>query len=43
MLILARFFDSDIGFIVKGLVFILVGVSFLATNGWLVRRKGGAK
>jgi uncharacterized membrane protein len=41
ILIIARFFDSDINFIIKGLVFILVGVGFLVTNAVLVRRRGG--
>jgi len=38
-LIIARFFDSDLGFVVKGLAFIAVGVGFLVTNVMLVRRK----
>jgi len=42
-LIIARFFDSDINFIVKGLVFIIVGIGFLVINVLLARRKGGAK
>lgn len=37
VLIIARFFDSDINFIIKGLVFIIVGSGFLATNVWLIR------
>ncbi|MEW6182328.1 MAG: DUF2157 domain-containing protein [Bacillota bacterium] len=42
-LILARFFDSDIGFAVRGVVFIVVGIGFLAANLVLLRRvKGGA-
>ncbi|MDD5174779.1 MAG: DUF2157 domain-containing protein [Candidatus Omnitrophica bacterium] len=43
ILIVARFFDSDIGFITKGLVFIAIGTGFLFTNMLLVRRMGGAK
>jgi len=43
ILIITRFFDSDIGFILKGLVFIAVGIGFLATNVWLMRSKGGAR
>ncbi|MCX5697414.1 MAG: DUF2157 domain-containing protein [Candidatus Omnitrophica bacterium] len=39
ILIVARFFDSDISFIIKGLVFIAVGIGFLATNLFLMRRK----
>ena len=40
-LILLRFFDSNYSFIVRGLVFILLGVSFLAVNVIMARRKGG--
>ncbi len=43
ILIIARFFDSEINFIVKGLVFIVVGIGFLVTNVLLVRRKRGAE
>ncbi len=42
-LILARFFDSDLTFLSKGIAFIVVGVAFLAANLALAkRRKGGA-
>ena len=41
-LVLARFFDSEINFVLKGLVFISIGVGFLATNVIILRRKGGA-
>jgi uncharacterized membrane protein len=43
ILIIARFFDSDINFIIKGLVFIIVGIGFLVTNVFLVRKKGVEK
>ena len=43
ILIIARFFDSDINFIIKGLAFIIVGIGFLVTNLVLARRMGGAK
>jgi len=43
ILIIARFFDSDIDFIMKGLVFIAIGIGFLVTNILLARRMGGAK
>jgi hypothetical protein len=43
ILIIARFFDSDISFIIKGLVFIAVGIGFLITNMALARRLGGVK
>ena len=42
-LVLARFFDSEINFVLKGLVFIFIGAGFLATNILILRRKGGAK
>ncbi|MCI0693292.1 DUF2157 domain-containing protein [candidate division KSB1 bacterium] len=37
-LIVARFFDSDLGFVIRGLAFILVGMGFLLTN-WIIIRK----
>ncbi|MDD5681382.1 MAG: DUF2157 domain-containing protein [Candidatus Omnitrophica bacterium] len=43
ILIVARFFDSDIDFIMKGLVFIVIGTGFLVTNVLLARRIGGTK
>jgi len=43
VLIIARFFDSDISFIIKGLVFITVGIGFLITNLVYTRRLGGVK
>ena len=39
-LIVMRFFDSDLGFVVRGLAFIGVGIGFLVTNVVLIRRKG---
>lgn len=38
--ILCRFFDRDINFLVRGIAFILIGIGFLMTNLMLVRRKG---
>ena len=43
LLIIARFFDSNISFVLKGLVFIIVGIGFLVTNVMFSRRLGGAK
>jgi uncharacterized membrane protein len=40
-LIIARFFDSEINFILKGLVFIAIGIGFLVTNIVILRGKGG--
>ena len=41
-LILARFFDSDMGFVARGIAFIILGIGFLTTNLVLMRR-GGVK
>ncbi|MBP2663509.1 MAG: hypothetical protein H6Q71_1457 [Firmicutes bacterium] len=40
-LIVARFFDIDVSFVVRGIVFVLVGLGFLAANVVLLRRKAG--
>jgi uncharacterized membrane protein len=37
-LVVVRFFDSELGFVVKGLAFIAVGIGFLAANVVLARR-----
>jgi hypothetical protein len=42
LLIVARFFDSDLGFVARGVAFIVLGVVFLVTNV-LMLRKGGAR
>lgn len=39
-LILCRFFDSDLNFLVRGIAFIVIGVGFLMTNLMLLRWKG---
>ena len=38
-LILCRFFDTDFSFVVRGLLFISVGVGFFATNYYMVRKR----
>jgi uncharacterized membrane protein len=38
--ILCRFFDSDLGFMVRGVAFILIGIGFLTTNLVLLKWKG---
>lgn len=42
VLFLARFFDSQLNFVLKGMVFILTGAGFLVINLRFMRRKGGA-
>lgn len=39
-LVLCRFFDTEMNFILRGVVFILLGVGFIVTNFLLLRRKG---
>ncbi len=38
LLIIVRFFDSDMSFLVRGLVFIAVGIGFLGANAVVIRR-----
>jgi hypothetical protein len=39
MLIILRFFDADISFTIRGILFIILGFAFLGVNMALVRRK----
>lgn len=38
-LIIARFFDSDLSFVVRGVAFILIGTGFLAANWILLKNR----
>ena len=38
-LITCRFFDTDFSFVVRGLLFIIVGVGFFATNYYMIRKR----
>lgn len=40
-LIIARFLDMNFSFVMRGLVFVLLGAAFLGTNLLMVRRKSG--
>lgn len=42
-LLAARFFDSDLSIVARGLVFIVLGIGFLLINVWMLRRKAAAK
>jgi uncharacterized membrane protein len=42
MLVVARFFDSDIGFVARGVAFVVLGAVFLGVNVYMAR-KGGAR
>ena len=34
-----RFFDQDITFLGRGLIFLFVGFSFFAANYWIIRKR----
>lgn len=38
-LILCRFFDTDLSFIFRGILFVLVGVGFFTTNYWMLKKR----
>jgi uncharacterized membrane protein len=38
-LIICRFFDVNIGFALKGLLFVMVGMGFFFANLWMIRKK----
>ena len=41
--ILCRFFDANLGFVLRGVAFILIGLGFLAANLVLLRKKGAVQ
>jgi uncharacterized membrane protein len=43
VLIMCRFFDSDIPFVFRGLLFIAIGAGFFATNYYMMRKRKAAK
>ena len=43
ILVLLRFFDSDIPFIVRGIIFIILGSCFLGANLFMIRRSAHEK
>ena len=38
-LIIARFFDTNISFVLRGILFVLVGAGFFAANYWLLQKR----
>ena len=38
-LIICRFFDAKISFVIRGLMFLLVGAGFFATNYWMLKKR----
>ncbi len=41
-LIICRFFDTDLSFVIRGLMFIAVGAGFFAANYYMIRKRKGA-
>lgn len=39
LLVICRFFDTDLSFVVRGALFMLLGVGFFITNYWLLKRR----
>ena len=38
-LVICRFFDSDISFVLKGILFVAVGLGFFFANYWMMKKK----
>lgn len=38
-LVICRFFDSDLSFVLRGLMFVTVGVGFFIANFWMLKRR----
>ncbi|MDQ2656194.1 MAG: DUF2157 domain-containing protein [Bacteroidota bacterium] len=38
-LIICRFFDTDMSFVVRGILFVIVGSSFFGANYWVLRKR----
>ena len=39
LLVICRSFDTDLTFVVKGILFVLVGVGFFVANWWMIKKK----
>jgi hypothetical protein len=37
--VVCRFFDTDISFVIRGILFVSVGVGFFATNYWMLKKR----
>lgn len=38
-LVISRFFDTNLSFVLRGILFIGVGISFFATNYWMLKKR----
>jgi hypothetical protein len=41
-LVISRFFDTDINFVIRGLLFVIVGTGFFVANYWMVKQRKSA-
>ena len=38
-LVVCRFFDMDLSFVIRGILFVSVGIGFFATNYWMLKKR----
>ena len=38
-LVICRFFDTNLGFVIKGVLFVAVGIGFFLANYWMMKRR----
>jgi hypothetical protein len=38
-LAICRFFDTDLSFVIRGILFVSVGIGFFATNYWMIKKR----
>lgn len=38
-LVICRFFDTDLSFVIRGLLFVCVGIGFFITNYWMLKKR----
>ncbi|MDA7501890.1 DUF2157 domain-containing protein [Chitinophagales bacterium] len=41
VLIACRFFDTDVSFLIRGLIFLSIGIGFFGANYWLLKKRNG--
>ena len=39
VLVTCRFFDSDLNFIIRGILFLIVGIAFFLSNVWMLKKR----
>ena len=38
-LVVCRFFDNDLSFVIRGILFVAAGIGFFATNYWMLKKR----